>query len=71
MKFDLSEIEKGRIDAFARRHKNCCRKQGKEHFSTIGGGITYLITPTGLGDLITIRCNSCGKEEMITDTDCW
>lgn len=71
MKLDLNETEKERTDTFLREHTNCCRKQGKLYFSTIGGGITYLITPTGLGDLIVIRCNSCGKEETITDTDCW
>ena len=57
---------------FQQAHRNCCRKVlKKEFFSSTGGGFSYIVTPTGIGDCITIRCNSCGEKKDITDTSSW
>jgi hypothetical protein len=51
---------------------NCCEEiLNKEIFSSTGGGFSYIITPTGLGPIISIRCNSCGKIEDITNSKDW
>ena len=39
--------------------------------ATIGGKISITFTPTGLGDVIIVRCNVCGKEKEITDVSNW
>lgn len=57
---------------FRKEHKDCCKKiLGKEHFSTTGGAFTYIITPTGLGNIIKIKCNSCNEIKDITDAESW
>lgn len=70
--FTLSETESESVKKFYQEHKDCCSKLlGKRFFSSIGGELSYIITPTGLGNCITIRCNSCGEEKEITDTSNW
>lgn len=72
IKFTLNEVESQAAEGFINEHKNCCKeKSGKEVFSSIGGGFTYIITPTGLGSCISIRCNSCGEVKDITDSESW
>ena len=57
---------------FKKEHRDCCKKIfRKEYFSATGGAFTYIITPTGLGNIIKIKCNSCGKIKDITDEDSW
>lgn len=72
IKFTLNETESQSAEEFIKEHKNCCKeKLGKEFFSSTGGGFTYIITPTGLGFCISIRCNSCGEIKDITDSESW
>lgn len=72
MKFDFTEKEKESEKEFFVAHKNCTYNiLNKPFFSTTGGQFTYLITPTGLGDCISIRCNACGEIKDITDSENW
>lgn len=72
MTFELDKEEEKLSNEFYNKHKDCCKKYlRKLFFSTTGGGFSYIITPTGLGNDIKIRCNSCGKEEDITNIDNW
>lgn len=67
----FTKSEQDKIDEFYKEHKNCCSKYlNKPFFSTTGGQYTFIITPTGLGNISKIRCNACGIEEDITD-DNW
>lgn len=68
----LSAKEYEESNEFQKKHRDCCRRVlGKEFFSSTGGGFSFIVTPTGIGDCITIRCNSCGEEKDITDTSSW
>lgn len=70
--FKLTEKESQAAEEFIEEHKNCCKeKLGKEVFSSIGGGFTYIITPVSLGLCVSIICNSCGKVKDITDSESW
>lgn len=72
IKFELDEKEVEAANEFFEAHKDCCRKiLNKPVFSTIGGGFSYIITPTGLGNCISIECNSCGEIKDITNFDNW
>lgn len=63
--FYLNENERKEYDLFRQEHKHCgC-------IGTIGGKISIIFTPTGLGDCITVKCNACGKEKEITDVSNW
>jgi DNA-directed RNA polymerase subunit M/transcription elongation factor TFIIS len=63
--FYLNENERKEYDLFSKEHKHCgC-------MGTIGGKISIIFTPTGLGDCITVKCNACGKEKEITDVSNW
>ena len=65
--FKLNKLESWRYYKFYREHKNCVY----EKFGSIGGGITIHITPTGLGNVIHLECQACGKKLSITDSDSW
>lgn len=72
IKFELDEVETARAREFYENHKNCCYDVlGKENFSSIGGGFSFTISPTGLGNCVSIRCNSCYETKEITNVDNW
>lgn len=61
--------KKEQIDAhnFINEHLICAR----EHPTTIGGSISYIFTPTGVGVGVEIQCNICKTKIDITDYDNW
>lgn len=65
MNFILNEKEQEAYNKFIKKHKNC------EFPSSIGGKISLTFTGTGLGDIIEVRCNCCGKTKDITDISNW
>lgn len=73
IEFKLNEKETQRSIKFIENHNHTdeFRKQGKLGFSTLGQQFSYIITPGGLGNSVTIKCNHCKQEENITDIDCW
>ena len=67
--FKLSDKEEQSFEEFRDKHKKCTDKlpmatDGKYPF-------TYVFTPGGVGTIVKVRCNGCGKEENITDYDNW
>lgn len=65
--FKFNKVEKERADKFIRQHKSCRDK----YPTTIGGTISYILTPTGVGTSIEIRCNICKDLINITDLNSW
>jgi hypothetical protein len=63
--FRLNPIEAQEYHDFCNKHKSC------EFSSTIGGKISIIFTPTGLGDIVVVKCNKCGEEKDITDVSNW
>ena len=51
----LSSFEIKNCKKFIKKHSSC-------YAGAIGGGISYIITPTGLGDIYSVKCNVCNKE---------
>lgn len=62
MLFELDALETQRVVRFIKDHKECDMHSGK---------ITYSITPTGIGNVVEIKCNRCGKVEDVTNYDNW
>ena len=65
MNFTLNEKEQEEYNKFVKKHESC------EFPSSIGGKISLTFTGTGLGDIIEVRCNCCGKTKDITDISNW
>ena len=66
--FKISGTELDKINEFKKRHKeSCVYKQNL----TLCEYWTYSFTPTGLGNVVSIKCNLCGEEEHVTDVDNW
>ena len=63
--FRLNDLETKKAHEFCQKHKECSK-----HAGAVGGNITYEITPTGIGDIIKIKC-LCGDSEDITDISSW
>lgn len=65
MDFKLNSNEVTEYYKFVDEHKKCnCS-------ATIGGKISIIFTPTGLGDAKSVKCNVCGEEKEITDVSNW
>ena len=63
--FTLNPNEVDEYNKFIEEHKNC------KCSATIGGKISIIFTPTGLGDAKSVKCNVCGEEKEITDVSNW
>lgn len=48
-----------------------CWELGYPYCGTIGGGLTYSFTPTGLGVIMTVKEAITGEELDLTDFDSW
>lgn len=65
--FEMSEEELAKAKIWIEKHP--CKHRGKGA-GTIGGGISYIFSPTSIGDGITVKC-SCGEECDVTDYSSW
>lgn len=63
MKFELNEDQ-------IEKYQNWRKKLKKIDYGAIGGGYTFMFTPTGLGDIVKVRRNDC-KEIDLTEIDKW
>lgn len=72
MEFKLTPKETENAKEFQQQHYHCSSTSlGKPFFSTTGGQFTFFITPTGLGNCVSIRCNACDMVAEITDASNW
>lgn len=70
--FEMNPVEYLRWKKFQEEHRNCQRRpDGLPRFGAIGGGMSITFAPTGLGDLVSVRCGHCDTKVDITDTTHW
>ena len=63
--FCLNSTEVEEYKKFVNEHKKCnCS-------TNIGGKISVIFTPTGLGNVKSVKCNICKEVKHITDFECW
>lgn len=62
----LNELENWRAHEFCEKHKDCV-----SDFGAIGGGFSFIFTPTSIGTIVKIKCEKCGEIVDITDFDSW
>lgn len=70
---ELNEVETKRAKEFMESHSHheVLNSMKRPTFSAMGQQFTYIITPGGLGPLVSIKCNFCGETKEITDIDSW
>lgn len=59
VKFVLSEMETERYHKFSQEHRKC------------NALMEICIIPTGIGNIVSVKCKACGKIKDITDIDSW
>ena len=64
MTFELSNLEHQRYKTFQKSHKKCAVPTVEKLDS-----VRLIVTPTGIGNLVTCECDGCGEKEDITDFD--
>jgi len=52
------------LGIFTGTHHKCFKKSG-----AVGGHLTYMMTPTGIGTIYGVKCNICGKEKTLNADD--
>lgn len=65
-KITMSPLEYARYLQFCEDHKHDDIDRG-----AIGGGMEISYIPTGIGNIVKVRCELCGAEADITDSNCW
>jgi len=71
MKFELTNEGLNVVQLFKNTHKCDLRQpDGEIYVGAIGGNLTYMFKPTGLGVITTVRC-ACGGELDLTDWESW
>lgn len=70
--YTMSPVEYLRLEQFRKDHHDClvC-PDGFPRFGAIGGGTVVSFEGTGLGPIVHVKCEHCGTEVDLTDTDCW
>lgn len=66
--FGLNNEEDKMLFEWLYKHDETCPL--KHNQGAIGGRLTYCFTPTGLGDVIKVKC-SCGEEIDLTIYEDW
>lgn len=70
--FSMSPVEYLRLEQFRKDHHDCrVGPDGFSRFGAIGGGTVVSFVGTGLGSIVHAKCEHCGTEVDLTDTDCW
>ena len=70
--FKVTGEQEKQAQKFMLTHDCSCRKDedGWPYVGAIGGATTFCFTPTGLGDILVVKC-TCGAEVNLTDFDSW
>lgn len=64
LKFELTESQQNKVNAFIKKHKHCKNSYNKY-------GISYIFMHSGIGLVSQIKCNGCGDLEDMTDVNTW
>jgi len=69
IKIVFDKVETDRASAFMDRHMESCRRGNNPYHS----GVTfhYILSGTGLGWDISVKCMNCKTKENITNTESW
>ena len=70
--YTMSPVEYLRLEQFRKDHHDCLvDSDGFSRFGAIGGGTVVSFVGTGLGPIVHVKCEHCGTEVDLTDSDNW
>ena len=70
--YTMSPVEYLRLEQFRKDHHDCqVSPDGFSRFGAIGGGTVVSFVGTGLGPIVHVKCEHCGTEVDLTDSDSW
>lgn len=67
MLFELNKEDVEEYKKWKKQHDKTCQSL---YVGAIGGRLNFSFTPTGLGDIIRIKC-ACGEELDLTHSERW
>ncbi|GMQ95321.1 MAG: hypothetical protein BMS9Abin13_434 [Patescibacteria group bacterium] len=68
--FSFGEKEKNKLSDWLKEHNKTCSFADIGNQGAIGGRISYIFTPTGIGCVVEVKC-ACGEKVDITDYGDW
>ena len=69
---ELERYRKNSLQVLSDKEMSQFREFKYSHYKTCGTSDVYvLLSPTGIGTIIKLKCPKCGKELDITDIDKW
>ena len=70
--YTMRPVEYLRLEQFRKDHHDCLvDSDGFSRFGAIGGGAVVSFVGTGLGSIVHVKCEHCGTEVDLTDSDNW
>ena len=74
LKEELDFYQRNTLVILSDKQRENARRFQKEHYENCETGMTsfkYTIIPTGIGNVVEIRCPKCGEILDLTDYDLW
>ena len=74
LKKELDFYQRNTLVTLSDKQRENARRFQKEHYENCDTGMTsfkYTIIPTGIGNVVEIRCPKCGEILDLTDYDLW
>ena len=74
LKEELDFYQRNTLVTLSDKQREMARNFQKEHYENCETGRTsfkYIITPTGIGNVVEIKCPKCGEILDLTDCDMW
>ena len=74
LKEELDFYQRNTLVTLSDKQKENARRFQKEHYENCDTGMMsfkYTIIPTGIGNVVEIRCPKCGEILDLTDYDLW
>ena len=74
LKEELDFYQRNTLVTLSDKQRENARRFQKEHYENCDTGMTsfkYTIIPTGIGNVVEIRCPKCGEILDLTDYDLW
>lgn len=64
MKFELDEDESAKLKAWNEKHLKEAHKGEEPYCGAIGGRVSFMITSTSMGMLLSAECGVCVRNEL-------
>ena len=69
---ELERYRNNSLQVLSDKEMSQFREFKYSHYKSCGtNDVCVLLSPTGIGTAIKLKCSKCGKELDITDIDCW